>query len=129
MLQAVNAYVRDGFLPETALGRGGRRETDDRLLALVAAIRGAEGEITLQAICTWLDVMRERDPSAGRTGSPRRSGPSWNGRRDGVSRLMQGQAKGFTIRNRSSTRRPFAMSSLHSVVQPAISALATIIAS
>ncbi|PZX48788.1 hypothetical protein LX76_04159 [Cereibacter changlensis] len=29
--RAMNAYVRDGFLPENVLGRAGRRETDDRL--------------------------------------------------------------------------------------------------
>ena len=31
LLRAVNAYVRDGFLPETVLDRAGRRQTDDRL--------------------------------------------------------------------------------------------------
>ena len=33
MLRTVNAYVRDGFLPETMLVRAGRREMDDRLPA------------------------------------------------------------------------------------------------
>lgn len=66
LLRAVNAYVRDGFLPETVLGRAGRRETDDRLPALVAAIKGADPGITLQAICTRLEAMRERTPR-GRT--------------------------------------------------------------
>jgi hypothetical protein len=28
LLRAVNAYVRDGFLPPTVLDRAGRRETD-----------------------------------------------------------------------------------------------------
>ena len=62
LLRAVNAYVRDGFLPETVLGRAGRRETDDRLPAIVAAIKGADPDITLQAICTRLEAMRERTP-------------------------------------------------------------------
>jgi len=66
LLRAVNAYVRDGFLPETVLGRAGRRETDDRLPAIVAAIKGADPDITLQAICTRLEAMRERTPR-GRT--------------------------------------------------------------
>jgi DNA invertase Pin-like site-specific DNA recombinase len=66
LLRAVNAYVRDGFLPETVLGRAGRRETDGRLPAIVAAIKGADPEITLQAICTRLGAMRERTPR-GRT--------------------------------------------------------------
>ena len=66
LLRAVNAYVRDGFLPETVLARAGRRETDDRLPAIVAAIKGADHDITLQAICTRLEAMRERTPR-GRT--------------------------------------------------------------
>jgi chromosome partitioning protein len=66
LLRAVNAYVRDGFLPETVLDRAGRRETDDRLPAIVAAIKGADPDITLQAICTRLEAMRERTPR-GRT--------------------------------------------------------------
>lgn len=66
LLRAVNAYVRDGFLPETVLARTGRRETDDRLPAIVAAIKGADPEMTLQAICERLESMRERTPR-GRT--------------------------------------------------------------
>lgn len=67
LLRAVNAYVRDGFLPPTVLDRAGRREIDDRLPAIkVAAIKGADPEITLQAICTRLEAMRERTPR-GRT--------------------------------------------------------------
>jgi DNA invertase Pin-like site-specific DNA recombinase len=66
LLRAVRAYVRDGFLPDTVLGRAQRRETDDRLPALVAAIRGADPDITLQAICDRLEAMRERTPR-GRT--------------------------------------------------------------
>ncbi len=66
LLRAVKAYVRDGFLPESVLARAGRRETDDRLPAIVAAIKGADPGITLQAICTRLEAMRERTPR-GRT--------------------------------------------------------------
>ena len=40
LLRAVRAYVRDGFLPEEVLGRAARRVGDDRLPAIVAAIRG-----------------------------------------------------------------------------------------
>jgi hypothetical protein len=47
LLRAVNAYVRDGFLPETVLGCAGRRETDDRLPAIVAAIKGADPDIAI----------------------------------------------------------------------------------
>ena len=66
LLRAVQAYVRDGFLPAEVLARAGRRETDDRLPAIVAGIKGADPDITLQAICTRLEAMRERTPR-GRT--------------------------------------------------------------
>ena len=66
LLRAVKAYVRDGFLPAEVLGRAGRRETDDRLPAIVAATKGADPDITLQAICDRLESMRERTPR-GRT--------------------------------------------------------------
>ena len=66
LLRAVKAYVRDGFLPAEVLGRARRRETDDRLPAIVAAIKGADPGITLQAICDRLESMRERTPR-GRT--------------------------------------------------------------
>jgi len=62
LIRAVRAYVRDGLLPETVLARAPRRPGDDRLLVLVAAIRGADPEITLQGICDRLEAMRERTP-------------------------------------------------------------------
>lgn len=55
LLRAVKTYLRDGFLPETVLAR-----------AIVAAIKDADPDITLQAICTRLEAMRERTPR-GRT--------------------------------------------------------------
>lgn len=66
LLRAVNAYIREGFLPPTVLARAPRRDTDDRLPAIVAAIRGADPDITLHAICARLEAMRERTPR-GRT--------------------------------------------------------------
>ena len=66
LLRAVNAYVRNGFLPELVMRRAGQREKDDRLPAIVAAIKGADPGITLQAICSRLESMRERTPR-GRT--------------------------------------------------------------
>ena len=62
----MKAYVRDGFLPGEVLGRARRRETDDRLPAIVAAIKGADPDITLKAICDRLESMSERTPR-GRT--------------------------------------------------------------
>jgi DNA invertase Pin-like site-specific DNA recombinase len=62
LLRAVSAYVRDGFLPGTVLERARRREKDDRLPAIIAGIKGADPTMTLQAICTRLETMRERTP-------------------------------------------------------------------
>ena len=66
LLRAVRAYIANGFLPETVLARAPRKQGDDRLPALVAAIKGADPGITLQAICDRLEAMRERTPR-GRT--------------------------------------------------------------
>lgn len=66
LLRAVRAYVDDGFLSPTVLGRAGRRAPDDRLPAIVAAFHGADPEMTLQAICDRLQEMREPTPR-GRT--------------------------------------------------------------
>jgi DNA invertase Pin-like site-specific DNA recombinase len=62
LLRAVNAYVRDGFLPASVLGRSEPRLKDDRLPAIVAAIKGSNPDITLQGICDRLEEMRERTP-------------------------------------------------------------------
>ena len=70
LLRAVKAYVRDGFLPEPVLGRARRTDADDRLPAIVAAIRGADPDITLQAICDRLEAMRERTPRGRTTWQP-----------------------------------------------------------
>jgi len=48
------------------LARAVRRETDDRLPAIIAGIKGADPDITLQAIFDRLEAMRERTPR-GRT--------------------------------------------------------------
>ncbi|MBM3604323.1 MAG: recombinase family protein, partial [Alphaproteobacteria bacterium] len=70
LLRAVRAYVRDGFLSSTVLGRAPRQDADDRLPAIVAAIRGADPDITLQAICDRLEAMRERTPRGRSTWQP-----------------------------------------------------------
>ncbi|PTQ66242.1 recombinase family protein [Celeribacter persicus] len=62
LMRAVKAYVRDGFLSGEVLLRARRTDLDDRLPAIVAAIKGANPEITLQAICERLEAMRERTP-------------------------------------------------------------------
>lgn len=60
------SMFRNGFLLAEVLTRAGYRETDDRPPAIVATIEGANPEITLQAICTRLEVMQVRAPR-GRT--------------------------------------------------------------
>ncbi len=62
LLRAVKAYVRDGFLPREVLGRAARRDGDDRLPAIVAALKTADPDLSLQAICDRLEAMRERTP-------------------------------------------------------------------
>jgi DNA invertase Pin-like site-specific DNA recombinase len=70
LIRATRAYVRDGFLPPAVLGRAKRQAGDDRLPAIVAAIRGADPDITLQAICDRLEAMRERTPRGRTTWQP-----------------------------------------------------------
>jgi hypothetical protein len=50
------------FLLATVLCRAARRESDDRLPAIAAAIRGADPDVALQATCVRLEAMRERTP-------------------------------------------------------------------
>ena len=61
----MNAYVSDGFLPETVLARAERRETDDRLPAIVAAIKGGSRHHP-SGYLQPVGAMRERTPR-GRT--------------------------------------------------------------
>lgn len=60
--RAVGAYVAEGMLPDTLLAAAPRAASDDRLPALVAALRGADPDMTLQQICDRLEAMRERTP-------------------------------------------------------------------
>ena len=62
LIRATKRYIRDGFLPQTLLGRAAPAPGDDRLLAIVAAIAGAAPDLTLHAIATRLEAMRERTP-------------------------------------------------------------------
>jgi DNA invertase Pin-like site-specific DNA recombinase len=66
LIRAVKRYVADGFLDPTVLGRARPRNADDRLMAIVAGIAGADPSLTLQAIADRLEAMRERTPR-GRT--------------------------------------------------------------
>ncbi|MBD1204827.1 MAG: recombinase family protein [Rhodobacteraceae bacterium] len=70
LMRAVNAYVRSGFLEEAVLGRADRFHADDRLVAIVAAIKGSDPNVTLQTICERLEAMRERTPRGRAKWSP-----------------------------------------------------------
>lgn len=60
--RAVGRFVQDGLIEGHVLDRAPRREEDDRLLAIVAAIKGADPQMTLKDICSRLEAMRERTP-------------------------------------------------------------------
>ena len=62
LVRAAKAYVAEGFLPETVLERASGRRKDDRLPALVAAMRAARPDVTLQEMCDMLEAMREPTP-------------------------------------------------------------------
>ncbi|MFA7433307.1 MAG: recombinase family protein [Gemmobacter sp.] len=62
LTRATRRYVREGLLDPGLLARAPRADADDRLLAIVAGIRGAAPDMTLQAICDRLEDMRERTP-------------------------------------------------------------------
>lgn len=62
LVRATKRYVKDGLLEPHLLSRARRTEADDRLLAIVAGIAGADPSITLQAIADRLEAMRERTP-------------------------------------------------------------------
>lgn len=68
--RAARAYVREGFLPETVLGRAPRPPADDRRLALVAALAGATPAPTLARIAARLEALHEPAPRGGRRWSP-----------------------------------------------------------
>ena len=62
LARAAKAYVAEGFLPETVLERASGRRKDDRLPVLVAAMRAARPDVTLQEMCNMLEEMREPTP-------------------------------------------------------------------
>lgn len=66
LVRAVRRYVRERLLDPHLLERAPPAPPDDRLLAIVAGIKGADPALTLQDICTRLEAMRERTPR-GRT--------------------------------------------------------------
>lgn len=60
--RAARRYARDGLLPASVLDRAPRRTPDDRHMAIVAGMRQADPDVTLAAIASRLEAMRERTP-------------------------------------------------------------------
>lgn len=68
--RAARRFVQNGLLEAGVLGRAPARDGDDRLLAIIAAIRNADPAITLEAICRRLEAMREPTPRGARVWYP-----------------------------------------------------------
>ncbi len=60
--RAARAMVQEGLLDGGVMGRAPARAPEDRLLAIVAGIKGADPNITLQALADRLEDLRERTP-------------------------------------------------------------------
>ena len=70
LVRASRAYVAEGLLPEAVLERASARRKDDRLPTLVAAMRAARPDVTLQEMCDMLEEMREPTPRGRATWYP-----------------------------------------------------------
>ncbi|MXX91104.1 MAG: recombinase family protein [Boseongicola sp. SB0677_bin_26] len=62
LVRAARIYVTEGLLPATVMERATERRKDDRLPALVAAMRKARPDVTLQEMCDMLEAMHEPTP-------------------------------------------------------------------
>jgi len=63
--RTVKRLAQEGIVEATLLGRARRQCGDDRLVRLVAGIKAAAPDRTLQQIATQLEAMRERTPRGG----------------------------------------------------------------
>ena len=63
--RTVKQLAAGGIVETTLLGRARRQRGDDRLVRLVAGIKAAAPDRTLQQIATQLEAMRERTPRGG----------------------------------------------------------------
>jgi DNA invertase Pin-like site-specific DNA recombinase len=63
--RTVTRLVAEGIVEKALLGRARRQVGDDRLARLVAGIKAAAPDRTLQQIATQLEAMRERTPRGG----------------------------------------------------------------
>lgn len=71
--RATKRFARDRLVDPALLARSPPRMSEDRLVTIVASIARANPSLTLKAIATQLEAMRERTPRASRTGDPPRS--------------------------------------------------------
>jgi len=63
--RTVKRLVTEGIIEGTLLGRARQQRGDDRLVRLVAGIKTAAPDRTLQQIASQLEAMRERTPRGG----------------------------------------------------------------
>jgi DNA invertase Pin-like site-specific DNA recombinase len=66
LVRAAKRYVREGLLEPHVLERSPRRPPDDRLVTIVAAIKDADPNITLEGIARRLEALHERTPRGAR---------------------------------------------------------------
>ena len=87
LVRAAKAYVAEGLLPEAVLERAPGRRKDDRLPVLVAAMRAARPDVTLQRCATCLRRCASQRPADVRRGIRRLSRRSSNEPNDWGFRL------------------------------------------
>ena len=63
--RTVRRLVSEGIIEATCWTARGRSRSDDRLVRLVAGIKAAAPDRTLQQIAAQLEAMRERTPRGG----------------------------------------------------------------
>jgi hypothetical protein len=63
--RTVKRLAAEGIIETTLLGRARQQRGDDRLVRLVAGIKAAAPDRTLQQIASQLEGMRERTPRGG----------------------------------------------------------------
>jgi len=63
--RTVRRLVGEGIIEASLLGRARAQASDDRLMRLVAGIKAAAPDRTLQQIAAQLETMRERTPRGG----------------------------------------------------------------
>ncbi len=63
--RTVKRLAAEGIVEASLIGRARRQNSDDRLVRLVAGIKAAAPQRTLQQIASQLEAMRERTPRGG----------------------------------------------------------------